>query len=184
MAREKFVPYKEALDGFADLRKELNKAIEKNDKSRFDELFSSLKVYSANENAIAMDVLAYYYKTGVPDMLPENYMRYICWELLACSRGNQFAIEKIQFLVGYACEMIMNDPQYDLIEYKNDIENDDLYVIGKALAKILTRDYLQVFPIDLYQMRDIYQPYTQEAFVNLRKVIDYAAQDTLNYLKK
>ena len=93
-----FVSYSEAFDEFTNLRKQLNNLVE-NDKEKFYELFNEVKVAAAQENTVAMDILAYYYKMGVEDLVPENYPRYINWQLLSAARGNEFAIEKLQFLI-------------------------------------------------------------------------------------
>ena len=181
--RPEFVDYQEALDTFTEWRKELNTCIETQPQS-FQSMFDAVKFMALSENAIAMDVLAYYYKTGVPNLLPEDYMKYIKWELIAAARGNQLAIEKVQFLIGYACDASIESEDYEVIKYKNDIDDYNvLYVLGKALAKILVRDYLKAFPVDLYNENDDYRPYKQEDFVNLRKMIDSAIPKTIEFLK-
>lgn len=181
--RPEFVDYQEALDTFTEWRKELNTCIDEQPES-FKEMFSAVKYMAASENTIAMDVLAYYYKTGVPKLLPENYMRYIEWELIAAARGNELAIEKVQFLIGYGCDEIIESEDFEIIKYKNDIDDYNvLYVTGKALSKIIVRDYLKAFPIDLYNAEDDFKPYKQEDFINLRKIIDQAVPKTIEYLK-
>lgn len=181
--RPEFIDYKEAFDTFTQWRSELNDCAQKMPES-FSSMFAAIKFMAVNENAIAMDVLAYFYKTGVKDLLPENYMRFIKWQVLAAARGNEFAIEKVQFLIGYACEEIMNSPDYELIQEKNDIDDYNvLYVLGKAICKILARDYLDAFPVDLAGEEDDYQPYSKEAFVTLRKKIDECVPKVIKFLK-
>lgn len=181
--RPEFVDYQEALSTFTEWRKELNNCIDEQPQS-FKDMFDAVKYMAACENTVAMDILAYYYKTGVPDLLPENYMRYIQWELIAAARGNELAIEKIQFLIGYGCDEIIESADFETIKYKNDIDDYNmLYVIGKALAKIIVRDFLKAFPVDLYNEPDDFKPYKQEDFINLRKIIDQAIPLTIQYLK-
>ena len=183
MAVFKYINYQDALDSFTKIRKEMNGYIESEDYEKASELFKLLKVYAANEETVAMDVLAYYYKTGIKNVVPENYTKYIQWEIVAAARGNEFAIEKIQFLIGYACDLIMDNENYEVIEYKNDIdEYNALYVIGKNLAKVIARN-MKLFPVDLTQEEDIKKPYTQEDFVNLRKIIDDAIPKTIEMMK-
>lgn len=183
MAVFKFINYQDALDSFTKIRKEMNGYIENEEYDKATEMFKLLKVYAANEESVAMDVLAYYYKTGIKNVVPENYTKYIQWEIVAAARGNEFAIEKIQFLIGYACDLIMDNENYEVIEYKNDIdEYNALYVIGKNLTKVIARN-MKLFPVDLAQEEDIKKPYTQEDFVNLRKIIDDAIPKTIEIMK-
>ena len=184
MARKAFIEYQEALDGFTKIRKEMNGYIDDGKIEEAKNMFNALKYYAANEEPIAMDVLAYYYKTGIKDVVKENYMKYIKWELIAAARGNELAIEKVQFLIGYACDQIVDSDDYDEIAYKNDIdEYNILYVIGKNLSKILVKDYLKAFPIDLIQEEDEGKPFNQEDFIILRKMIDEAVPKTIEFMK-
>ena len=183
--RRPFVPYEDAFEEFINLRKQFNELANKN-VDDFKQLFKECKLAAAKENTVAMDVLAYYYKSGVKVdeevLVPENYIRYINWELLSASRGNEFAIEKLQFLIGYACDIIMSDKDYSLIEYKNDIdETNVLYVLGKAIAKIYVREY-QIYPVDLYQLDDEEAPYKKENSVNLRYNIDNIIPKVVEFL--
>jgi hypothetical protein len=181
--RRPFVPYDEALEKFTEERKQLNEYIS-HSPQKFIERFEEIKQEALNGDVVAMDILAYYYKSGVPGLLPENYMRYIQWELIASARGNELAIEKVQFLIGYACDEIMKSEDYDKIAYKNDINDYNLlYVLGKAVSKILVRDFLKAFPIDLVALEDNFAPFKQEYFVTLRRYIDEAVPKTIEFLK-
>ena len=184
--RERRLPYMEkdeALKKFTEMRKQVNNCVE-NNPDKFDDLFDDIKMKALYGNVVAMDILAYYYKTGIKNLLPENYGRYLSWQFLAAGRGNKISIEKIQFLIGTACEEIAYDENFDVIIYKNDITEDNvIYVLGKAICKILVGDFMKAFPIDLVKMEDDHQPYTQEAFINLRKMIDEAVPKTIEFLQ-
>ncbi len=181
--RPPYIEYQVAFDTFTTYRKELNECAEKMPES-FSSMFQAVKFMGANEDPIAMDVVAYFYKSGVPDLLGENYMKYIRWEVASAARGNEFAIEKLQFLIGYACTNIMDSEDYDTIVYKNDITDyNALYVIGKNLCKVLAKDYLNAFPIDLASEEDETSPYSKEAFYNLRNMIDSATEKTIQIMK-
>lgn len=185
LKRERRLPYTEydvALAGFTEMRKKVNDCIEKNPEN-FAQLFEEIKEKALYGSVVAMDVLAYYYKTGIPKLLPENYNRYLAWEFLSAGRGNKLAIEKLQFLIGVACEQISDHEEFDEMIFKNDITDENvLHVLGKAVCKIMTRDFLKAFPIDLVKLPDEHQPYTQEAFINLRKMIDDSIPKTIEYL--
>ncbi|MBE7074135.1 MAG: hypothetical protein E7379_03490 [Clostridiales bacterium] len=183
--RKAFYDYQDCFDGFTEIRKELNGYLDKHQKEKFLGRFEQLKQDALNKSdVVAMDVLAYYYKIGAGKILPENYMRYIAWEFIAAARGNEFAIEKLQFLIGYACNNIIDCDSYETIEYKNDIDEFNiLYVLGKNICKIMVRDFLSAFPIDLVALPDEFKPYTKEDFINLRKMIDSAIPKTIDFLK-
>ena len=181
--RRPYVPYQEAFENFTNLRKELNELISK-DEYEFLEKFEEIKLKARDEDTVAMDVLAYYYKSGVAGVLDENYNRYIAWETVAAARGNEFAIEKLQFLIGFGCDLIMTCDDYETIKYKNDIDdNNALYVLGKHICKILVKDFLKAFPVDLVELEDDYQPYEQKYFTTLRRYIEEAVPLTISYLK-
>ena len=180
--RPAFYNYREALAEFTKIRKQLNEYIE-NEPAKFSEMFNELKEKAAKEDVVAMDVLAYYYKTGVPNILPENYDKYLKWEIVASARGNELAIEKLQFLLGYAYTTIMNCEDYDTIVYKNDIDDyNTIYVIGKAICKMLAR-VLKIYPVDLAKEEDIKKPYSQEAFIVFRKNVDDIIPKTIEFMK-
>lgn len=180
--RPEYIDYQIALDGFTKIRAELNDYIE-NDPEKFTQRFKEIKNNAFEGDTIAMDALAYYYKSGVPNLLPENYERYLKWELIAAARGNEFAIEKLQFMLNYAYNAIMDCDDYDTIVYKNDIEDyNTMYVLGKAICKILVRE-LEYFPIDIVKEPDDYKPYTQEAFILFRKKVDEIIPKTIDFLK-
>ena len=183
LAREPYIEYQRALDGFTKVRKEMNDFIASEDFDSARKVLDTVKGYAAAGDAIAMDLLAYFYKSGVKGIIPENYMRYIQWEFLAASYGNELAIEKLQFLTGYACDAIMDNERYDLMEYKNDIdEYNALYVIGKNISKVVVKHFMKIFPIDLVQLEDDEKLYKKEDFINLRKIIDDAIPKTIELM--
>ena len=180
--RPAVLDYQECLDRFTELRKQLNDYIE-NSPNKFKELFNELKDNAGNNDVIAMDVIAYYYKSGVPNILPENYERYLKWEIVASAKGNELAIEKLQFLLNYAYSEIMNSEDYELIAYKNDIDEYNLiYVIGKAICKMLAKD-MKLYPVDMCKEKDVSKPYTQEDFILFRKKLDEIIPKTIEYMK-
>ncbi len=180
--RPPFVEYQECLDKFTELRKELNGYIQ-DSPSKFKKLFNKLKEDAGKDDVIAMDVIAYYYKTGVPNLLPENYETYLKWEIVASAKGNELAIEKLQFLLSYAYAEIMNCDDYDTIAYKNDIEDyNAMYKIGKSICKMLAKE-LKLYPIDICKENDVSKPYTQESFIVFRKTVDDIIPKTIDFMK-
>ena len=118
----------------------------------------------------------------IGDLLGENYDRFMSWEILAAARGNEFAIEKLQFLFNTAFDAILNDENYDEICYKNDIDDtNELYKLGKNICKMLVRE-LSLFPVDLAGAKDETVKYTQERFIYYRKKIDEIVEPTIKFL--
>ena len=183
LKRVPFVEYDDALEGFSSLREEINALIDDESYEEFGVKWEWLKEQAAMGDAIAMDVLAYYYKSGIKGFIPENYLRYIQWEVLAAGRGNELAIEKMQFLIKNACDKIITSSKYEKIKYKNDIdEYNELYVVGKAICKIVARDNYTAFPEDLVELKDVKQPYTKEIHNNLMVNINAAVDKAIELL--
>lgn len=180
--RPAFYVYQEALSEFTKLRKQLNEYIDDNP-SDFLKMFEELKERAGKDDVVAMDVLAYYFKTGVPNLLPENYDSYLKWEIVSAAKGNELAIEKLQFLLGYAYTAIMGSDDYETIKYKNDIDDyNAIYVIGKNICKMLARE-LKFYPIDMAKEPNTHKPYTQEAFILFRKNVDNIIPKTIDFMK-
>lgn len=183
--REKRLPFietEEALAKFTEMRREVNNCVER-EPEKFPELWEEIKQKALYDSVIAMDVLAYFYKTGIPKLLPENYERHVAWQFLSAARGNKLALDKIQFLITHAVDQIAEHEKFDDMVYLNDITEENInHVLGKALCKVLVGDFLKAFPIDLVKLKDEYVPYSQEAFINLRKMIDDAVPLTQKFL--
>ena len=178
--RPKIIEYQEAFDKFVECRKEVNEALEK---GNISEVFDKL-VKKANENdAITMDVLAYYYKSGIANFLKEDYQRFYFWELLACSKGNNFAIEKMQFIFNNTYEEIFDDENFDEIIYKNDItEENVIYVLGKEIAKVMVRKY-KIYAEMLSTKQENGNPFSNEMLLQFKKDLENALPDIIEKLK-
>ncbi len=180
--RPEFVDYDEAYSTFAKVRKDINNAITQENKEEIAKNLKDLKLGACQGNPIYMDLLAYYYKNGTWDLIPEDYDKYMQWEILSCARGNTYAIEKFQFLLNNAFEVIMSNENYKTIEYKNDIdENNILYVLGKNICKILAKE-LELFPIDIIAKKDVLNKYTQDKFIFYRKKIDEIVPKVIEFM--
>lgn len=178
--RPKVIQYQEAFDKFLECRKEVNKALEDgNIKEVFDDL-----IKKANGNdAVAMDVLAYYYKSGITNFLKEDYQKFYYWELLACSKGNNFAIDKMQFLFNNTYDEILEDESFNEIAYKNDLTEENVfYVLGKEIAKVMVRKY-KLYSELLSSQENQFNPFKNEYLIQFRKDLDDALPDIIEKLK-
>lgn len=182
LKRPEFIFYEDALEGFTSARKKLNDLIEKEKYDEFLQLFKDYKMKASVGDTVAMDTIAYYYKSGVSNVLGENYPKYLSWEIMAASRGNELAIEKLQFLFTYAYEQIMDCDNYEDIEYKNDIdEYNALYIIGKAICKVLLKE-MNIFLLDLANEEDKTVPFNKDIFNKFRKTVDDSIPKVIKFL--
>lgn len=178
--RPKVIEYQEAFDRFVSYRKEVNNALEKgNIQDIFDKLFKRAK---EDNDAVAMDVLAYYYKSGITNFLKENYKKYYYWELLASSKGNNFAIEKLQFIFNNTYEDIFENEHFDDIVYKNDLTEDNaIHFIGKQIAKVMVRRY-KLYAEMLATSPNEYEPFKNEFLIEFKKDLHDALPEILEKL--
>src|SRR5699024_2717212 len=102
-------------------------------------------------DAVAQDVLAYFYKDGIEYNLREDYRKYLFWEFLAGANGNEFAIEKLQFFFSYAYDTIVDNEDFGYIKYLNDI--DEFNYIG-IIGQYICDELVSAFNIDEKSLAD------------------------------
>ncbi len=177
--RPHYIEYQEAFNRFVEHRKEINKALEK---GMIEQAFQELCDQAVKNDAVAMDVLAYYYKSGITNFLKEDYKKYLYWQLLACAKGNCFAIDKMQFLFNTSYDAIVEDERFDEIAYKNDLtEENYLNVLGKAIAKVMVKKY-QINAEDLVNSKNESRPFRNEYLAEFRKDLDASFEDIIEKL--
>lgn len=177
--RPHYIEYQEAFDHFVEERKEINKALEN---GTIGQAFQNLLSKAAKNDAVAMDVLAYYYKSGITNFLKEDYKKYLYWQLLACAKGNCFAIDKMQFLFNASYDAIVEDERFDEIAYKNDLTDENyMSVIGKAIAKVMVKKY-QINAEDLANSQNESHPFQNEYLAEFRKDLDSSFEDIIEKL--
>lgn len=174
-----------AFNGFIDARAKVNASLDYivGEKSFFN-VFDKIKQEAGKGDAISQDVLAYYYKSGIEDFLYEDYTKYLKWELLAGANGNSFAIEKLQFLFGYAYDVIVAHEDFPLIKYRNDIdEYNYIVIIGQYICDQVVK-YLELDEKSLALEKDEGDEFRAEVFRDYRKAIDACIDDIIENLKK
>lgn len=174
--RPHYIEYQEAFDRFVEYRKKVNNSLEK---GTIDQTFAELFALAAKNEGVSMDVLAYYYKSGITNYLKEDYKKYLYWELLACAKGNCFAIDKMQFLFNSTYDAIVEDERFDDIAYKNDLtEENYTNILGKAIAKVMVKKY-NLNSIDLGQSENVSRPFRNEYLVEFQKDMEDAFEDII-----
>ncbi len=170
MEKKERIPRKEAYAEFLEWREKLNSA--QDSRAKFEKLFEEAIKGAGEDDAIMQDVVAYYYKNGVERLLDEDYKKYMDWEILSAANGNEFAIEKLQFFMGYAYDQIVESKEFPKIKYYNGInEYNYIQIIGQELCMELVNK-LSLSSEVLAKARDVFLPYRPEYFRDYRKAID------------
>ncbi len=161
---------KDAYSKFIEWREKINKVSDY--RVKFYPLFDEAVKLASEGDPCMQDVVAYYYKSGVDRLLDEDYKKYMNWEILAGANGNEFAIEKLQFFMGYAYDQIVQDGLFPKIKYYNGIdEYNYIYIIGRELC-IALAEKLEINETTLSKLKDGYLPYKPEYFRDYRKAVD------------
>lgn len=172
MSKVKFIHRSIANKRFREWRTRLRAIELGNSKENFAEVFAEIKEKAGEGDAVMQDVLAYYYKDGFPGWLYENYKNYMNWEILAGANGNKFAIEKLQFFMGYAYDVIVANEFFPQIKYYNDIdEYNYIAIIGQRICEELVTK-LNLDAQTLAAEKDTYLPYAPEYFRDYRRAVD------------
>lgn len=184
MEQENFIKKNDAFKGFTDLRKIMNDCIENPHlyKKSFLDMFAEVGSLAMEGNAIAQDVMSYYYKNGVKDLLPENYDLYMQWAILAAANGNEFTIEKLQFFLNYAFQEIVDNNKLQQIIDKNEIDQQNyVFVLGNLLCEGIV-DELQITAKKLVDTPNKEVKYTPEKLRSYKRALDRAMPKILEYL--
>lgn len=184
MDKEDFVTKADAFQGFTQLRSIMNDCIEnpENYAKSFLDMFAEVGSLAMEGNAIAQDVMSYYYKDGVKGFVPQNYDLYMQWAILAAANGNEFTIEKLQFFLNYAFEEIADNDKLQQILDKNDIdEKNYVFVLGNLLCEGIV-DELEITAKKLVETQNKESLYTPEKLRSYRRALDKALPKVLDYL--
>lgn len=179
-----FIKRKDAYNSFKELRKILNGSITspKDWRKSFKDMFDEVGVLAMENNCVAQDVMAYYYKDGVQDLLEENYDKYLQWEILAGANGNEFAIEKLQFFLNYAMQEIVDSDKLEKILMLNGIDDQNyIYILGNLLCEGLV-DELGIEPKKLVESPDDKVEYSLERQRTYRRALDHCLPRVLEFL--
>ena len=184
MKYSEFYDRNRAFEEFKIFRNKLNSSIVNPRGESFSKLFDNMKKQAVEGDVVAQDVIAYFYRDGAGRYLDEDYMRYMHWEILASANGNKFAIDKMQFFLGYAYDAIVNDEDFPLIKFKSNIDEFNyIYIMGQKICEQLVID-LKLDPQELGNAEDDYRPYMPEYFRDLRKAVDKCLPVVIENMKK
>ena len=80
MDYKNFIDRDKAYQGFVKYRRQIMDASEK---GKFDEAFTDIGTRALEGDAIAQDVMAYFYNKGLPKYLKPHYSLYLSWQILS-----------------------------------------------------------------------------------------------------
>ena len=173
MEYSQFIDASKAKSQFIKYRKSILDSVEK---GTFDDVFSDICVKALEGDPVAQDCVAYFYNKGVPGHLKVNYDLYMSWEILACANGNSFAIDKLEFFLKYALDIIFSVDAvlHDALMNGNITKENGIYVIPNLLCECMV-DILKIDPKELVKRDNTEEPFTNE--LN-RKYVD-ALEDAM-----
>ena len=147
MDYKKFINKDKGYDGFIKYRRMV---IDASEKGKFDEVFTDIGTKALEGDAIAQDVMAYFYNKGLPGFLKPNYELYLSWQILSSANGNCFAMEKTEFIIKFALDSIFDsDAVLKQAILRGNIDKDNaLYVVTNLICESIV-DILKINAKDL-----------------------------------
>lgn len=184
MKYQDFYDRSKAFQEFKKMRGNLNDALANMRGADFKILFKKYKQQAVQGDVVAQDVIAYFYRDGAGRFVYEDYEKYMQWEILAAANGNKFAIDKLQFFLGYAYDIIVEHKDFGKMKYKNEIdEYNYIFIIGQKICEQLVED-LKIDAAALVESEDRFKPYRPEYFRDLRKAVDTALPTVIEKMLK
>lgn len=147
MDYKKFINKDKGYDGFIKYRRMV---IDASERGKFDEVFTDIGTKALEGDAIAQDVMAYFYNKGLPGFLKPNYELYLSWQILSSANGNCFAMEKTEFIIKFALDSIFDsDAVLKQAILRGNIDKDNaLYVVTNLICESMV-DILKINAKDL-----------------------------------
>lgn len=142
MDYKKFINKDKGYDGFIKYRRMV---IDASERGKFDEVFTDIGTKALEGDAIAQDVMAYFYNKGLPGFLKSNYELYLSWQILSSANGNCFAMEKTEFIIKFALDSIFDsDAVLKQAILRGNIDKDNaLYVVTNLICESMV-DILKI----------------------------------------
>lgn len=150
MRNEEFTERDEAYKKFIAYRKEI---MSKASTDGFSDAFVELCTKAYMGDNVAQDCVAYFFNKGVPGQLNVNYEYYMSWEILAASNGNEFAIEKLEFIMKPSLDALFSFDKIlkEAMRRNNITKENALLVIPKLICKQVVED-LKIDPKNLIDL--------------------------------
>ena len=184
MDYNEFIPKNIAYDYFVELRRTGFNLLDEST-NKFVDYFTDLCEKSVENNCIAQDFIAYCYKTGVDGVLPENYEKYMSYQILAGANGNCFALEKLEFFLRAGIDKIMENTEVikKAVRLNNINSQNGIAVISNILCEGIA-DELKITPEKLIKGKDSLSKYTEQKYRVYTRAMQNAIPKVLEYLAK
>lgn len=146
-------------DVFMELRKIVDNAFAKRNKSKedennYDEIIYNLTT-SCIDNKHLQDFMGYCYKKGKYDFCLMNFEKYMKWTILAASRGNAFSLSKLQLFFSNQINELLSIDKIELAMNTLELEPEQfIMVLTKKMCDQL------VFILDLFPEEMLKEPET------------------------
>lgn len=146
-------------DVFMELRKIVDNAFAKRNKSKEDENNYDEIIYNLTTNCIdnkhLQDFMGYCYKKGKYDFCLMNFEKYMKWTILAASRGNAFSLSKLQLFFSNQINELLSIDEIELAMNTLELEPEQfIMVLTKKMCDQL------VFILDLFPEEMLKEPET------------------------
>lgn len=146
-------------DVFMELRKIVDNAFAKRNKSKEDEKNYDDIVYNLTTNCIdnehLQDFMGYCYKKGKYDFCLMNFEKYMKWTILAASRGNAFSLSKLQLFLSNQMNELLEIPQIELIMDTLELDVEQfIMILTKKLCDQLVF-ILNLFPEEMIKEQEV-----------------------------
>lgn len=146
-------------DVFMELRKIIDNAFAKRNKSKEDEQKYDDIIYNLTTNCIddkyLQDFMGYCYKKGKYDFCLMNFEKYMKWTILAASRGNAFSLSKLQLFLSNQVNELLSINKIELIMDTLELMPDQfVMVLTKKLCDRLVF-ILDLFPEDMIKEQEV-----------------------------
>lgn len=171
-------------DVFMELRKIIDNAFAKRNKSKEEEQKYDDIVYNLTTNCLddkyLQDFMGYCYKKGKYDFCLMNFEKYMKWTILAASRGNAFSLSKLQLFLSNQVNELLSINRIDLIMDTLELDPEQfVMVLTKKLCDRLVF-ILDLFPEDMIKEQEVLLEQNDQSMRKFDKAKEQALEKVAN----
>lgn len=164
-------------------QKQLKKAsyLEKEDVAI--DIFNDISLRASKNDPIAQDYLAYIFKKGLADVVPVNYEKFMQWQILAGSNGNQYAIDKLNIFLTHALSEVMMVEDFEFIVKRNNLTEENFpYVVGRLFCEAIA-DELRLNPESLAKEQIMHLEFNAKIMRTFDRARNFVIPKILKFLR-
>lgn len=149
----------------------------------FEEEYQRLCEDASTGDAVAMDILAEWFRNG-NQVVRENIDTSMQWLILAGANGNKFSLDRLKIHFGFAFDAIVDLKEFPQIAQKCDIDSSNYqYLLGEMLCKAVVED-MKIDALKLAQLNPTYLPFSAVVLRSFDRSITKAIEIVSEQLKK